>query len=140
MHKIFIDSDVILDAFIERVPFKENALKLITLIERNEVKGFTSPLVFANIYYIIAKIRNKNYALDKIKFLKNIIKILPIDEEIVGKAIEHPFKDFEDSIQYHCSQKNNIKTIITRNKRDFPMGLIKIIDPWEYLEIYKKGT
>lgn len=87
MHKIFIDSDVILDAFIERVPFKENALKLITLIERNKVKGFTSPLVFANIYYILAKIRNKNYALDKIKFLKNIIKILPIDEEIVGKAI-----------------------------------------------------
>ena len=139
MHKIFIDSDVILDAFIEREPFKENALKLITLIERNKIEGSTSPLVFANIYYIIARIKNKKYALEKIKFLKNIIKILSIDEEIVGKAIENPFKDFEDSIQYYCSLKNNIKIIITRNKKDFPMGLIKIIDPWEYLEIYKKG-
>ena len=139
MHKIFIDSDVILDALIERAPFKENALKLITLIERKKIEGSTSPLVFANIYYIIAKTKNKNYALEKIKFLKNIIKILPIDEEIVGKAIENPLKDFEDSIQYYCSLKNNIKIIVTRNKRDFPKELIKIMDPLEYLEIYKKG-
>ena len=76
MHKVFIDSDIIIDVLAKREPFYISAAKLFTLIDQNSIYGFMSPIVYANIHYILSKLTSKDITLKNLRKLKTIIKIL----------------------------------------------------------------
>jgi predicted nucleic acid-binding protein len=137
MDSVFVDTDVVLDLFIRREPHHAEALQLFTTIKRSKTKCFTSPIVIANTYYILSKVKDKGYALERIKGLRKFVKVVPVDESIIDMAIDKPYKDFEDSIQYACAKQNGIGTIITRNTKDYPKSDITIANPCEYLNTRK---
>jgi len=139
IHKVFIDADVILDLLLKRKEYYKEAAALFTLIEQKKIKGFTSPIIIANIYYIITRLENKQKALEKTKLLRSLLRILELNEKIMDMAFARPYKDFEDSIQYHCALYHGIRNIITRNIKDYPEGEINILEPEEYILIYKKS-
>jgi predicted nucleic acid-binding protein len=60
---VFLDTDVILDLFIRREPHHGLALRLFSRLRRSKTKCVTSPVVVANLYYLLAKLRSKAYAL-----------------------------------------------------------------------------
>lgn len=133
MDSVFIDTDVILDLYIRREPHHTEALRLFTQLKRSKTQCFTSPIVLANIHYLLSKIKDKGYAIEKIKKLRRLVSVTTVDETIIDRSLESPNRDFEDSIQYFCALKNGIKCIITRNTRDFPKSEINIVTPSEYL-------
>jgi predicted nucleic acid-binding protein len=138
MDSVFLDTDVVLDLFIRREPHHSEALQLFTTIKRSKTRCFTSPIVIANAYYILSKVKDKGYALERIKGLRKLVQVVSVDESIIDAAIEKPFKDFEDSIQYACARKNGIGAILTRNIKDYPKSDIIIANPGEYLNADKK--
>lgn len=132
MYNIFIDTDVVLDAFIERDPFHETALHLFTFIERGLVGGCTSSVVIANTYYMLAKMKDRQFALGKIRFLLDIVGIIPADGTILQKAASNPGKDFEDNIQYYCALHSKAALLVTRNVKDFTgTPKLRIMEPAE---------
>lgn len=137
MHSIFIDSDIILDLFAKREPHYIHAAKLFTLIDRKEVIAYTSPLVFANIHYILSKLASKTLALQNLRKLKSLIKMLPVDEKIIEFSLSSDFKDFEESIQYFVAKTNNIKFLITRNIKDYKKAKITVCTAEEFLKMFK---
>ena len=120
-----------------REPHHTEALQLFTNIKRSKVKCFTSPIVIANAYYILSKVKDKGYALERIKGLRKFVMIVPVDENVIDAALEKPYKDFEDSIQYACAKKSGIGTIVTRNTKDYPKSDVTIANPGEYLNASK---
>ncbi|MDR3243423.1 MAG: hypothetical protein LBT79_01605 [Elusimicrobiota bacterium] len=50
--KIFLDNDVILDISIKREIEIKDSVRIMSLVEENKYKGFTSSIVFINTYYI----------------------------------------------------------------------------------------
>ncbi len=136
MHRVFIDSDIILDVLAKRNAFYIYAAKLFTLLDKGDVYGFTSPIVFANIHYILRKEKSKKYALKSLRKLKSLISILPIDEKIIELALDSSFNDFEDAIQYHTAKSYEVNFIITRNKKHYKQSKISICTAEEYLKIW----
>jgi len=134
--KVYIDGDVILDLLLKGSHFYEATAKLFTLIEEGKVIGNTSPLIIANIYYIVTKLENKKSAFEKIKLLLNLLEILELNDKIIDKAIARPYNDFEDSIQYHCAVEHKINRLITRNIKNYPKGDIDILEPLDYISIF----
>ncbi len=130
---VFVDTDVLLDFYIQREPHHDMALRLFTRLSREKTRCYTSPVVVANVHYVLTKLMNKQYALDKIRRLRRFVSIAPLDEGMVDAAISAAAKDFEDSIQYHCAFGNRINTLITRNTADYPKGRIRIAEPGQYL-------
>lgn len=138
MHKIFIDSDIILDVLAKRNPFYLHAAGLFTLIEQNKISAYTSPLVFSNIHYILRKLTSKEYAIQHLRKIRLIIDLLVIDEKIIDLALYSDFTDFEDAIQYYAAKNNEINFIITRNKKDYEKeSIIAICTAEEYLNIWR---
>ena len=135
MDKIFIDSDIILDLIQERENYPD-ALHLFTLIEENKVKGYVSPLIFANLFYILRKQESSKFALQVLTRLKALLKILTIDEKIIELALSSGFKDFEDAVQYYIALEKNLAYLITRNKEDYKKSGIMICNAREYLALY----
>jgi predicted nucleic acid-binding protein len=139
MHKIFIDSDIIIDLYAKREPHYIHAQKLFTLVDRKEIKGYTSPLIFANCHYILRKLTSTEKTLKNLRNLKSLVKILSIDEKTIELALNSDFKDFEDAIQYYTTINHGIKYLITRNKEDYKKATIFIYTAEEYLKLWEFG-
>lgn len=134
MDKIFIDSDIILDLIQERENYSD-ALELFTLIEENKVKAYVSPLIFANLFYILRKQESSKFALQVLTRLKALLHILTIGNKIIELSLSSGFRDFEDAIQYYSALEENIGYLITRNKADYKKSGIVICNAKEYLSI-----
>lgn len=141
MHRILVDSDVILDLFLDREPHHAIALHFFSYLERNSaaVAAFASPVAIANVAYILTKVRSQSYAVRKIAQLRRILGIASIDETVVDQAIDRPHLDFEDSVQYHCAHVARLNAIVTRNVGDYIVGDIPIVTPEELLAILASG-
>lgn len=132
--KIFIDTDVFLDTILARSPHCDFSNQLLSLCEKNELEGYTSSLVIANIYYIIQKLANKQKALIAINKIRAFIHILPFTDKDIGESISVEFDDFEDGVQYFIALNHKIMIIITRNVKDFQKAKTAVFSPKEFLQ------
>lgn len=133
MIKLFVDSDIILDLLAKREPHYIHAAKLFTLIDQQKVTAFTSPIVFANLHYLLKKKTSNQSALKSLRKLKTLINVLPTNERIIEQTLNSEFKDFEDAIQYFTSVNNSINLIITRNVKDYKKGKISVSTAEEFI-------
>jgi len=132
---IFIDSDIILDLLTKRDPYYIHAAKLFTLIDQNKIQAHTSPIVYANLHYLLKKLTSPDFALQSLRKLKNLVKVLSVDEKVINQALNSDFKDFEDAIQYYTAINNEMKFFITRNISDYQKSQIPVCTAEEYLKI-----
>lgn len=135
--KIFIDTDVFLDTILDRKPHSVSSNELLNLCEHNEIEGFTSSLVLANIYYIINKIASRQKAISAISKIRSLVVVLSFTDKEIGESINAEFQDFEDGIQYFIAINNKIECLITRNTKDFQKASISILTPKEFLQALK---
>ncbi|MCK9281586.1 MAG: PIN domain-containing protein [Melioribacteraceae bacterium] len=133
MIKLFIDSDIILDLLAQREPHFEYAAKLFTLIDQQKVEAYTSPLIFANLHYILRKLTSSASVLKSLRKLKTLINVLAIDDRVIGQALNSEFNDFEDAIQYFTAVNNGIGILLTRNKADYKKSKITVSTAEEFL-------
>jgi predicted nucleic acid-binding protein len=144
MHSILIDSDVILDLFIDREPHHSVALRFFSYLDLNtdSITGYTSPVALANVAYILTKVQSQRYAVGKIRALRKILHVATIDSPIVDAAIANPGKDFEDALQYQCAIANELAVIVTRNTKHYPHEPLSIARPQELIamDIQEKST
>jgi len=139
MAKVFLDTDVLLDLFLEREPHHTASLQLLTELKRTAIRSYTSPVVLANMNYILTKAKGRDYSMRKLRSLRQMVGIVPIDQATVDAALASPQRDFEDSIQLHCAEASGIDALITRNVRDYPKGRLRVIDPMQYLSSVLHG-
>ena len=133
--RLFFDSDVILDISTNRKPFSADAIRLMSLVEGGKYEGFTSSLIFTNIYYVQRKLSNSETAISFLKKLRLVLGVLNVDDVVIQKALESGFGDFEDAVQYFTAAQNKIDAIITRNITDYKQSIISIYTPTEFLTI-----
>ncbi len=134
---VFVDSDIILDLIAERDPFYIHAAKLFTLIDQGKIKAYTSPIIFANLHYILRKYKSNSFALQSLRKLKTLINVLTIGSRVVEQALNSEFKDFEDALQYFTAINNGIKIIVTRNKVDYRKSKITVSTAEEFIKTWQ---
>jgi predicted nucleic acid-binding protein len=132
--KLFVDSDIILDLLAERPAFYGNAAKIFTWAYKKKFELYTTAVVLANVFYILRKINGNDKTKEQIKDLRLLVKILPIDENIVDMALRSKFDDFEDGLQYYAAKEQNLFGIITRNLRDYKVKEIVIQTSEEFVK------
>ena len=75
MTKLFVDSDIILDLLAKKDPYYIDSSKLFTLIDKKEIAAFTSPVIFANLHYLLKKLTSNTFALKSLRKLKTFVNI-----------------------------------------------------------------
>jgi len=132
--KVFLDTDVILDLLTEREPHFETAVELFLQIQDRTIQAYTSPVIIANIFYILNKHLGRKKAIQSLIKLKSLVKVLNCGDRVIELALSSDFKDFEDAIQYYTALENNIDILITRNVKDYKTANITISTPLEYIK------
>ena len=136
MKRVLIDTDVILDFFFDRKPYSGEASVIFSLCEQCKLKAYVTPVIISNVYYLLRKTAPHKKVFEKLNLLLSITDVLLIDKDVILRAINSKFKDFEDALQNFAAIKDsNIDAIITRNIKDYKNSEIGILTPESYLKI-----
>jgi len=135
--EVFIDTDIILDLLCKREPFYPYAAEVFTLGDKGVLNLVTTPLVFANVFYILRKLLGIEKAKELLRKLRIMIGIIEMDDKIVDLALNSSFSDFEDGIQYFTAREHGIHYLLTRNIKDYKGIDLIVQTPEEYLKVQK---
>lgn len=135
MQKVLIDTDVILDFFFDRKPYSDDAAQILSLCESKEIKGFITSVIIINVYYLLRQTATHEKVIEKLIQLITITGVLTTDKDVINKALNSKFKDFEDALQnFSAELSGEVDLIITGNTKDFKNSLLGIMTPENYLK------
>jgi predicted nucleic acid-binding protein len=132
---ILFDTNVILDALLDRNPFGQNAVILLDAVEQSAINGFLCADSVTTIFYLMGKIKTKAFARQKIKLLLDLFEIAPVNRAVLDEALGLDFTDFEDAVVHQSAIGVNADGIVTRNTVDFKKSKIAIYSPIELISI-----
>lgn len=132
--KVFLDTNVLLDVLARREPHCVSASKIWSRVEQGTLDGNISAISFNNVHYVMRRVENRHAAHDAMKLLRDIFHVVSLDEQIIHRAIDSEFSDFEDAIQFFSAHHAGADFIITRNVRHFPGEPIAVVTPEDFLK------
>ena len=134
--EVLIDTNIVLDWFLKREPFYENAKKLLNKCWFSNIKSYLTVHSICDMFYIIDK---KFDVAEKKKLLQLLLNRNDIISE-TKSDIEHfindeMMDDLEDGLQMQSAEKCQLDYIITRNISDFKNSSIQAIQPEDFLKL-----
>jgi len=139
MKKIFVDTNIVIDLLSRREPFFGEAASLFSLADKKQIELSVSSLTIANTSYALLRQMDSNKAKSILRKLRLIVKILPLDDKIIGLALnDETFTDFEDGLQYFTAIENGQELIITRNLKDFKNSKLPTMTAMQFIETMEK--
>ncbi len=134
--KIVIDTNVLLDAIVNREPFYQEAQHIFNLILDSKVEGFITANSITDIYYIAKKNMNHDDLHNTMRSLFTLFSIIDVLGDDCKTALDFPLEDYEDALLVVCGSKVMIDHIITRDKEfiDKADSSVSVITPAELLQ------
>ena len=138
MKKLFVDTNIVIDLLSRRESFYEEAANLFSLADKRLIELSISSLTIANTSYILLRQMDSNRAKSILRKLRLLVKILPLDDKIIGLALNDDlFSDFEDGLQYFSAIEHRQDIIITRNLKDFKNSTLPIMTAKQFIETFR---
>ena len=127
--RIFVDTNILLDVLLEREGHYYDALKIWASAENGDVEACIAAISLNNIHYVMRKLKSETTAMIAVKILLRIFKVIPVDADILGLAVDFHDKDFEDDIQLQCAIKAKCSQLFTRNPNHYDHSAIAVVPP-----------
>ncbi len=134
MEKVFVDTDIVLDLLSNREPFYTHSAYLFSEADKGKTKTYVSSLSFSNLNYILSRQYSPDQARKKLLKFKTLVTVLAVTDKVVELALSSDFKDFEDGLQYFTAIENNIRTLLTRNLKDYKSAEIPVMTAEQFLK------
>ncbi len=133
MKKIFLDTNVILDAILDR-DGAESARQILQFGEENQIRNCTSVLSFANISYILHKYLTGKELYEVMEALFDCVSVLPMGDQQVYDSLMMKGPDFEDSLQIICASHSCCDFIITKDRKHFRDIPLPVYTPEDFIK------
>ena len=92
-------------------------------------------MIISNVYYLLKQSSTHEKVIEKLTQLITITEVLATDKDVILKALNSNFSDFEDALQNYSAELNgHIDIIITRNIKDFKNSSLGVMTPGNYLK------
>lgn len=132
--KYFLDTNVLLDNFLNRQPFNNTVRRLFKKADENNWQFYVSDISFINAHYVLKKKVSNKLAVEVVVNFVSQVEVTSITKEMLITAAATKFNDYEDAVQFQCAASiKGIDGIITRNKKDFKHSTIPVFLPEEVL-------
>jgi len=133
--RVLVDTNIILDDFLEREPFVEDAAALMEAIESERIVGYVTATTLTNIFYIARRqTRSIELARQAVSETLTLMEVCLVDRAILEAAFASNLRDFEDAVQLACAMASRLDALITRNAQDFASATLPILSTSELLE------
>lgn len=131
--RILFDTNIILDLFLDRAPFADEAAELWQANTDGRLDGFVSAITLVNLFYISRRLKDRAVAYQVVGEVLAAISVCPVDQAILQTALVLPFTDYEDAVQHASATGYGVQAIVTRNLKDFTGATVTVFSPAELL-------
>jgi predicted nucleic acid-binding protein len=131
--KVLFDTNVVLDVLLDREPHIDVAAKLFALVDNGRLEGSICATTVTTIYYIAAKSFGRRRAHTQVHELLGLFEVAAVDREVLDRALELDFADFEDAVAHEAARTSGMSAIVTRDGGDFVNASLPVFDPHELL-------
>jgi predicted nucleic acid-binding protein len=133
MSRILFDTNVLLDALLNRAPFADHALDLFSRVESGSIDGVVSSCSLTTVYYFGRRSFSEETIRKDLADLAQLFTVQPVDGVIVRRAVLRGGRDLEDDTIVECALAAGCQAIITRNVKDFRGCPVEVMTPGEWL-------
>jgi predicted nucleic acid-binding protein len=134
--RIFLDTNIILNAFLNRDD--DISSQVIAYLLAREYEVYINNISIINIDYHLKKEFSKEYRKQTVQFLIDTFELLQNKKHIFQSALDSDFSDFEDAIQYFSSKDVNANLIMSDDKKGFKDSTITVFKAKEFFNTYVK--
>jgi predicted nucleic acid-binding protein len=138
--KILLDTNIVLDLLLDRVPFADAADVLFSKVESGTVTGYLCGITITTVYYLAAKTVGAVRAQYEIKNLLNLFEVAPVNRQVLAAALVTGFADYEDAVIYEAACNVGAEVIVTRNQKHFKKSRIPIYSSEEMAKLMASST
>lgn len=131
---MLLDTDILVDVALDRLPFSDPAAELLDRIERGPANAFVAWHTVSNFYCLVASSQGGASARDFIVEMTRFVAVATTDTEALHYAASLPMADFEDAMQVAAARACGARFIVTRNVKDYQRSPIRAITPRDALE------
>lgn len=133
--KILIDTNVVLDLLLDRVPFSAAAECLFGMAEDGRVTATLCGTTITTICCLAEKTIGSRRAKGEIEKLLRICEISPVGRPVLENALRREERDFEDAVIVSAAHHAGVAAIITRALKDFRKSGLPVYTPGQVLEL-----
>jgi len=133
--KVLFDTNVMLDALLDRDPFASSAILLFAKVELGELQGYLCATTVTTTYYLAAKINGHESATEMVGKLLAIFDVAPVNRYVLEDALAQGSSDFEDAVLYASACLVGADAIVTRDQTGFRAAEMPILSPPELLHL-----
>jgi predicted nucleic acid-binding protein len=116
---VLLDTNILLDVALERVPWASEAALLLDAIERGRAKGFVAGHAITTLYYVISRSRDRRTAATAVSDVLRLLPVVALETADFHHALVLGLGDFEDAVQVSAALKVGADFLVTRNPNDF---------------------
>ncbi len=124
--RVLFDTNVVLDLLLDRKPFSLDAARCFSRVEAGEIEGWLCGTTVTTLHYLIRKSVGATRAREGISLLLTLFETAPVNKTALERALNLPFKDFEDAVLHESARLVNADVIVTRNTADFKHSNIPV--------------
>jgi len=140
MIRVLLDTNVLLDAILQRPPWHKDADAIIQASALGQVGCAATTHALTTVFYVSRKVVGTPTARTAVHQALSAYTILPIDKQTLLDADALPGTDFEDNVVIAAAVIAAVDAIVTRNVADFAHSPIPVWEPAALLKRLPGGS
>ncbi len=138
--KFFLDTNVLIDFIMERLPFYPAAAMIVSCAVDGEVEICVSSMSVVTAKFICVSRCKMPQTMfrKKIDFLRSVMNVCSVDSTDIYHSYDAKWKDFEDGVQYYAAVRYGADYIVTRNVQDFEEGTLPVLSSDDACKLLRK--
>ena len=129
MKKYLLDTNVLLDLFLNRLPWAADMAVIWDAHRQGKIKALVAAFALPTIFYIVRRQAGLTTAQTVVRDCLSTLDIAPIDQTTLLAAQAPSGPDFEDDLQIACAVQAGVDAIVTRDPRGFAGSPIPVMAP-----------
>ena len=134
-----LDTNVILDALLDRTPWNIQANAIWQAQLDKQFVAYVTATTLTDIFYISHRYGGLDKAWRLVHAVLNQLPIISVSSHELQLATRLAGNDFEDNLQVACAVSRQLDLIVTRNLEGFSGANIPILTPQQMLLRLSEG-
>ena len=128
-----LDTNVILDVLLDRLPWSTDAAALWQAKLDGRFVACITATSLTDIFYITRRYAGREKAWQAVHTSLDQLSVIPVGIDELRLATTLNGNDFEDNLQIACAINRQLDLIVTRDLAGFPRNSISILTPQQML-------
>ncbi|HXL55753.1 MAG TPA: PIN domain-containing protein [Chitinophagaceae bacterium] len=141
-YKIFLDTNIFLDVFLERTSDWQDAETVLQLAAQNRIDVFTSANNLINVTYALRKQKlTQAEVITLMELTLTYVEFADTSKSAFGQALKAGFTDLEDAVQYYTAlQIKGVDYFLTSNTKDYKKASVQlpVITATQFIRMYNR--